>query len=174
MPAGKGVDVPSIATAVMDALVLHYAATSPPVALPDRRVIVGGDIRVMAWDCASVLVTCAGVQWGSETGLAGPLNLPTGQPLSSGGTRRVAITVQIVRCISDSDAEPAAAEVVTAEGLLHMRDAGLLSQALVDLVASGVLRRHGVAIAGDVTPVGPAGAYAAVEGTLIVTAGYLV
>lgn len=171
MVAGQGVDVAGLAQAVFDAVVAHYAAST--VELPDRRIIAPGDIRAVAWDCPSLIVAFSGLRWGGGPGTNSATALPTGRPLSM-GLRHAVITVQIVRAISDNEDTPAAAAVVTAEGLALVRDAGLLSQALVDLVGGGVMRRAGTAIAGDVDPLGPLGGIAGVEGTLTVTAASVV
>lgn len=175
MPAGQGIDVPAIAQAVMDGVVAHYAPLAPAVTLPDRRVIVGGEPRTVAWDCESVLVTCGGIVYGQGPGVvtAGQ-GQRTGNPLGT-VLRHTVMAVQIVRCVPAWDGtNPPDAAAVTTAGLALMRDTGLLSQALMELCGpNGALRRFGMAVAGAVEILGPAGGMAATEGNVQVTAGDL-
>lgn len=172
MAPGQGIDVAGLAQNTFDAVVAHYAAASG-VVLPDRRIITPGDIRNAAWDCSALIVGFSGLRWGGGPGTNSATALPTGRGVSV-GLRHAVITVQVVRDIGDADTDPAPADVVTAAGLLLAKDAGLLSQALVELTTTGALKRAGVALVGDVDPIGPSGGFAAVEGTLTVTAGTLV
>lgn len=172
MPAGKGPDIGWIATTTLDGVVAHFAASE--VQLPDRRVIAPGQPRLVAWDCAAVLVTCGGIGWGQGPGTGSGTARPTGNPVAA-GARHTVIAVQIVRWVPESDGtNPPDADELTAAGLEVMRDAGLLSQALVDLCGpSGPFKKLGTAIAGAVEILGPSGFMAASEGNLTITAGNL-
>ncbi|MGH3783144.1 MAG: hypothetical protein ACRDRO_21600 [Pseudonocardiaceae bacterium] len=173
MPAGQGVDVGSIAQTVLDAVVAHFAPSG--VALPARQVIAPGAPRQIAWDGEQVIVSMSGIYPGQAQGAAGGLPARTGNPISAGGMRYTVIVVQIVRAVPESDGtDPPDADVLTAAGLALARDAGLLSQCLMELVGqSGALRKAGMAVAGGVEILGPSGYFAAVEGHVEVTAGLL-
>lgn len=173
MSAGQYVDVGSIARTVLDGVVAHWAPLAPAVTLPDRRFIAPGDPRQVAWDdCEMLFVTCAGILPGQSPG-AGAGARQTGNPVSV-GARHAVFAVQIVRCLDD-DGDPPAPDVLTEAGLALLRDAGLLSQALVELCGrTGALRSAGSAVAGAVEILGPSGGRCAVEGSLTVTAGNLV
>jgi len=165
--AGQFLDIPTIARAVFDGVIAHFAASS--VALPDLRYIAPGATRDIAWDCASFLVTCGGIQLGQAPGLvAGAIGRQTGNPSSSGAARYAIFTVQIVRCVPSLEDPDASALTEASIGLFT--DAGMLSQALEELCGrNGLLRRYGAASAGDVELLGPAGGYSATEGHLAVT-----
>jgi hypothetical protein len=172
--AGQAVDVAAVAQATLAAVEAHYGATTSD-RLPDRRIIASGDARTQAWDCEQVTVTLGGILWGAAPGL-GSVPQPTGHVLSSVTVPHVVIVVQIVRRVpvSEDPTSPPDAREITTKGLALMRDAGLLSQALVELCGrAGALRTFGAAQAGDMATLGPAGGYAAVEGTLSVTTGPL-
>jgi len=166
--AGKGIDVGAVAQTVLDGVVAHFAASE--VTLPDRRVIAPGDPRGVAWNCEQLVVTCGGISWGAGPGTNSATARGTGNPVSTSGARHTAIAVQIVRCVpvGDEDGPPAAAEV-TAAGLALMRDGGLLSQALTELIGrDGALAKAGAGLVG-VEVLGPGGGMAAVEGIVTVT-----
>lgn len=172
MAGGQHITVPSLAQAVLDGVVAHFNAAG--VELPARQVIPPGEPRSIAWDCDAVLVTLAGIVVGQAPGQGGGAR-QTGNPISV-GVRHAVIVVQIVRCVPELDGvEPPDAEKVTEAGLALIRDAGLLSQALVELCGqNGALRSAGSAIAGAVEILGPAGGFAACEGNITTTAKDLV
>jgi hypothetical protein len=174
MAAGQGLNIHGTAQSVLDAVVAHYAPVTGDLVLPDRRVVAPGNIRMLAWDCEAVLVAVTRVGWGVGPGTGSATAWPTGLAISSGGMRHVTIAVQIVRAVSDTDETPADAADVTTEGLLLARDAGMLSQALIEVTTTGALKRAGVGLAGEVDAVGPQGGFAAVESSVTVTAGELV
>ncbi len=168
MSAGQGIDVGATAQTVLDGVVAHFAASE--VTLPDRRVIAPGDPRGVAWDCEQLVVTAAGISWGAGPGTNSATARGTGNPVSTAGARHTAIVVQIVRCVpvGDADGPPAVAEV-TAAGLALLRDGGLLSQALTELIGrDGALAKAGAGLVG-VEVLGPGGGMAAVEGIVTVT-----
>lgn len=171
MTAGQYIDVPGIARTVLDGVIAHFAASS--VELPGRRLIAPGDTRAIAWDCEGVLVTCGGIVWGQGPGAATGTGRATGNPVSV-GARYAVFGVQIVRSTAEVEhdgTEPPPTADLTKAGLALMVDAGMLSQALVELCGKGgPLSRAGMATAGDVVFVGPSGMYAASEGHISVTA----
>ena len=170
MSAGQGIDVGAVAQTVLDGVVAHFAASE--VTLPDRRVIAPGDPRSVAWDCEQVVVTCGGINWGAGPGTntTGTLSRPTGNPVSTSGARHTAIAVQVLRWVPVGDANgPPAAADVTAAGLALMRDGGLLSQALTEIIGrEGALAKAGAGLVG-VEVLGPGGGVAGVEGIVTVT-----
>lgn len=173
MAAGQGLDVAAVAEIVLAGVVAHFAASE--VTLPDRRVIAPGDPRSIAWDCPQVVVTLGGILWGAGPGTNSESALPTGRPVSSMTTRHAVVAVQIVRCEPVGDGRnPPDPLRVTDAGLALCRDAGLLSQALVELCTpAGPLADYGTALAGAVEVLGPSGGMVGVEGNLTVTAGGL-
>lgn len=172
---GKGIQVAAIAETILDAVVRHYQA-APGVTLPDRRVIAPGNSRLIAWDAEQTVVTLSGIGIGSAAGEnAGPKS--SGNPISATGLRHAVFAVQIVRCSPESEdgTTPPPADEVTAAGTALMRDAGLLSQALIGVVTeiSAAVPRGSRVQAGAVEVLGPLGGFAAVEGTIAVTAPIL-
>lgn len=167
MAAGQGIDLGGLAQTVLIGVDQHFAASD--VELPARQVIPPGEPRAQPWTCEELVVTAAGIASGHSTS-AGGTGRQAGTNVSVGG-RRVIIGVQIVRCAPVGSAdEPADENEQTEAGLAMMRDAALLSQALVELVGrDGPLKQHGSAVAGDVAFLGPDGGFSAVEGSLTVT-----
>lgn len=179
MTIGQGLAVASIAQNIMDAMVRHFGAATG-VSLPHRRIIAPGDIRLIAHDnCEQFILALAGIGLGQAPGQGGTPRR-TGTPISAGGLRHAVFAMQIVRFVPESQdgSTPPDADVVTAAGLNLMRDAGLMSQALVEvcaqLAASLSLGHQGSVQPGAVEMVGPEGGVAAVEGSLVITAGELV
>lgn len=170
MAAGQYIDVPSLAQAVLIGVVAHFNEAG--VELPDRQVIAPGETRAIAWDCEAVMVTLAGIGWGQAPG-AGSGARQTGNPTSV-GARHAVFTIQIIRCAVDAGDGPADAEKLTDAGLVAMRDAALLSQALVELCGrDGALKQAGMATSVSVEMLGPTD-FTAVEGSVAVSAKTLV
>lgn len=179
---GLGLAVPGLARTILDGVVAHFdaaAARCDPaerVKLPSRRVIAPGNPRLIAWDCEQLVVAASGIGVGPAPGEGGrPAG--KGNPISATGLRHAVFAVQIVRCVPESrdGTSPPPDEELTAAGLALLRVAGLLSQALVEVctnVASGLPNGSRV-VPGAVEFLGPEGAFAAVEGSLAVTAGLL-
>lgn len=176
MAAGQGLDLPSIARAILASVEDHFAASG--VQLPQRRVIAAGAPELVAWDCPMVIVACSGVGTGPAPGVGGAAQ-QTGRPVAV-GARHALFAVQIVR--KHPEATPVQGSVVppkpdkiTEAGVAHLRDMGLLSQALVELCANPTFRDviSGSAEVGAVSSVGPEGGFAGVQGSIAVTAGYL-
>jgi hypothetical protein len=165
--SGQYIDVPSIAQAVLIGVAAHF--NDAGVELPDRQVIAPGEPRTVAWDCSAVMVTLGGIVWGQAPGAGGGAR-QTGNPISV-GARHAVISVQIVRPAMDADGDVPDAEKLTDAGLTFIRDAALLSEALIALCRrGGALVASGSATPGDVVALGPDGGFTAVEGSLSVTA----
>ena len=177
MAAGQGLDIPDLAKKILTAVETHFAAAHG-VALPKRRYIAPGDGRLVAHDTDQLVVSLSGIGLGPAPTAPG-LAEQIGSPLSASGIRHAIFIVQLVRCLKEPQdpTKPLPANVVTTMGLSLMRDAGLLSQALMETCTSlsatfGHLR--GSAQPGAVAILGPEGGMAAVEGTLAITAAELV
>jgi hypothetical protein len=180
---GLGLAVGDIARMILDGVVAHYDAVDAACAkpsgranLPRRRIIAPGNPRLIAWDCEQVVVTMSGIGVGQAPGEGGrPAG--RGNPISATGLRHAVFAVQVVRCTPESrdGTTPPPEQEVTDAGLAYLRDAGLLSQALVDVCTNvaGGLPIGSRVVPGAVEALGPEGGFAAVEGALAVTAGLL-
>lgn len=176
MAVGQGLAVADIAQTILDGVVAHYT-TAAGIGLPSRRIIAPGSPREIAWDQEQLVVTLSGIGLGTAP-TQGDTAKRTGNPVFSMGVRHAVFAVQLVRCVPEPNdgTPPPPAEVITAAGLALIRDAGLLSQALVEMcstVAAG-LGQHGSVQPGAIEVLGPEGGMAAVEGSLAVTAGMMV
>lgn len=172
---GLALAIAPIAQTVLAAVVAHFDAATG-VTLPARQVIAPGDPAGIAWDCDQLVVTMSGIGVGQAPG-EGAQARQVGNQVSSMGLRHAVFAAEIVRCVPESQdgtTPPPAAELTTA-GLALMRDAGLLSQALVDVctAVSAVTPPGAKAVSGAVTVLGPEGGFAAVRGSITVTAGLL-
>jgi hypothetical protein len=174
---GLGLAVAAVAQTILDTIVDHYDGVDG-VTLPDRRLIAGGNPRLVAWDnCEQVVVSMSGIGNGAAPGVGGS-SRATGNPVSGMGVRHAVFAVQITRHNPESpnggQTPPAVADVNTA-GLAAMRDAGLLSQALIEVCTkvTADLPRGSQAVAGAVETLGPEGGFTASEGSLAVTIGLL-
>ncbi|GAA0897714.1 hypothetical protein [Pseudonocardia zijingensis] len=180
---GLGLAVADIARTILDGIIDHFdavnaaCAAADRVALPRRRVIAPGNPRLIAWDCEQLVVTMSGIGIGTAPGEGG-LPASRGNPISATGMRHAVFAVQIVRCVPESSdgTSPPPDDVLTNAGLVFMREAGLLSQALVNICTKV---KDGLPGGSRVTPgavetLGPEGAFAANEGSLAVTVGQLV
>jgi hypothetical protein len=174
---GLGLAAPEIARHILDGVVAHYAAAAD-ITLPERRIIVAGNIRLTAWDCEQVAVGMTGIGIGNLPG-ENSGNRYSGVQVNATGVRHAVFAVQVVRCIpvSRDGTRPPAPDVITDSGLRHIRDQGLLSQALVDittdLTQADRLPVGSRVQVGAVQALGPEGGYAAAEGALTVTSGLL-
>lgn len=175
MSTGQGIDVGGIAQTVLAGVVAHFAASE--VTLPERRIIAPGAPELIAWDCPMVIVTTSGIGLGPAPGVGGG-SQRTGNPVSAMGLRHAIYAVQIVRQVpeaSGAGTRPPAADKLTAAGLGLMRDAGLLSQALIEVCSATSRAIPDAQVApGAVTVVGPEGGFAGVQGSLAATVGMLV
>jgi hypothetical protein len=173
---GLGLAVADIAQTILDTVVAHFAAATD-VKLPGRRVIAPGNPRLVAWDsCEQVVVTMSGIGVGQAPGEGGTAQ-GSRNPISAAALRHAVFAVQITRCVPESrdGTRPPPDDQLTASGLAVIRDGGLLSQAMVEVctaVANGLPAGSRV-VPGAVEMLGPEGGFAAVEGSLAVTAGLL-
>lgn len=172
---GLALAVAPIAETILAAVVAHYGQAAG-VTLPARRVIAPGAPEAVAWDCDQLVVTMSGIGIGAAPG-EGATAKNVGNPVSSMGLRHAVFGIEIVRGVPESQdgtTPPPAAELTTA-GLALLRDAGLLSQALVEVctaVAATVPRGSRVT-PGAVNMLGPLGGFCSVRGSIAVTAGLL-
>lgn len=175
MTLGQGLDITSEAAVLLATVAEHFAAAAVP--LPDRQCLVAGDPRQFAWDCEQLTVSLQGIGWGPASSAA--TTAPrTGSPASVMATRHAVLAVTLVRCTPQmaEDGSPPSADELDAAGREFMRDAGLLSQAIVTYVSSATRRLDRVASveAGVVEPVGPSATHHGLEAQLAITVGSLV
>lgn len=174
MTTGRRLLVAELAQDLLAAIEGHFATAG--VELPARRCIVPGEPRTFAWDCEQLTVALGGVGWGPAV----DISMPTPAPGINAGVfsvRHAVYAATLVRCTPppNRDGTPPAAEDLHAAGLAFMRDAGLISQALVEHVTRvrGSLPPEGKVQAGAVEPVGPSGGLHGLETILAVTASRL-
>lgn len=179
---GQGLNIADLAVELKAHLVNHWNAAPPAsrTPLPERQVIVPGDPRTIAWDCEQLTISLVGIGFGQavaadSTGGSSPR---TGTPASVGSVRHAVLAVALIRCTpkgSNTGAPPSAADLEAA-GLEFLRDAGLLSQAMV-VFAAKVRRGLGKVASvecGVVDPYGPSGGFHGAETTLTITVPDLV
>lgn len=173
---GKGLDIGGIATDLLAGIEEHFAASE--VELPEARFVTAGNPQLVAWDCDQLVVGVAGIGYGWAADKAS-LSPKDASQLSAVGLRHVIFSVQLVRCIPSSGTGRTRSipspESLHEAGMKFVRDAGLLSQALHTAVGklSAALKNTGLAEAGAISTLGPEGQYAAVDGSVMVTAGNL-
>lgn len=178
-PSGDRIYVAELGLKVLKTVEEHFAAAE--VSLPDRRYLAAGNPSLVAWDCEQLVVGLSGIGWGAAPDTA-PISVKPSAHMSVAGVRHAVFSIQLVRCtptVSDEEAEMntpyPAAEEIHAAGVAFMRDAGLISQALVEMVSrlQQGLDRSGIAQAGVVNTLGPEGGHHAVEATLAITSALL-
>jgi hypothetical protein len=173
---GKGIALGDLAQKILECVVDHYEAAG--VELPPRQCVVPGNPAEVAWDCQQLAVGLAGVGWGQIADQA-PLSPKPGAHASVGSMRHAVFSIQLVRCtpVGGRDGASPPAEEIHASGMEFMRDAGLLSQALVTMTSQlrrdFALDRSGLVQPGVIAVLGPAGGLHAVEATIAVTSGEL-
>jgi hypothetical protein len=168
---GQGIEVDQLAQVLLAHTIVHFGAAG--VELPEHRVVTAG---APAWDCEQLTVTLVGVGWGQAPDSATESARP-GSPVSVYAVRHALYAVSLVRCVPVPDEQGAAPTMaeLNAAGLRFMRDAGLLSQALVE-VGSGLRNQLGPAgsvQAGMIEPIGPEGGFVGMDGQFIVTSATL-
>lgn len=174
---GKGLDIAAIADLLLTRIEEHFAAADTD--LPERRILAPGSPSEIAWDAPMVAITMASIGLGATPGGAGSGPLRVGPGVSAMGLRHAVYSVTLTRCEpppTGNGTRPPSAAVLRAAALGLMRDAGLLSQALVNFcteVASG-LPNGSLVQAGSVETAGPSGGHVGVIGTLTATVGQLV
>lgn len=177
---GKGLDIATTAAQLKAHIIAHWnaAPAGTRVDLPARRAILAGDPRNVAWDCEQLTVAMVGIGWGQAIDAAQVPSPRTGAPVSVGAMRHVVLAVALIRCTPKGGAngQPPSVEDLEAAGLTSMRDAGLLSQAMVTYASKlrQELGKHASVQPGVVDPYGPSGGYHGLETTLAITAAELV
>ena len=172
-PPPIALSVLELARVFLDGVEQHFQAQGQ--ALPDRRFIAPGNPQLVAWDCEQLVVALTGIGIGPAPDA--PVQSPRqGGPISAFNVRHAIFSIQLVRCTptvgeGSNDAFPAAA-AIDAAGEQSMRDAGLLSDAVVLMCSqlSGQLPPGSHVQAGLTSSLGPEGGYHANEATVAVTA----
>ena len=182
-PFGHGLSVAKLAEDALAFIEQHWdaavAADTGVYPLPERRYLAGGEPRSISWDCDQLVITLSGIGIGtSESGFE--TTPKGGSSVLATGVRHAVFSVQLVRdaprlgeTTRGGRPKLPSVEAIHAGGLMHMRDAGLLSQAV--LMFCGQLNSRfpgqGVLVeAGATAPIGPDGGYFANEATFSVTA----
>lgn len=177
---GNRLNVLEIGQTLRDGVAAHWAASTDPAmeALPDRRLLLGGDPAMVAWDCEQFTVALQGIGNGQsdDTAATAP---QTGAGTSVFNVRHAIFEVTLLRCVAvvDDDGTPPLDAVLLAEGERFMRDAGMLSQALTEIasrVRQKLLEPGGIARVGQILPVGPDGGFSGIVGLFQVTSARLV
>lgn len=179
---GQGLNIAQLALDLKAHLINHWNAAPPDsrTPLPQRQVIVPGDPRTIAWDCEQLTISMVGIGFGQAVAAdSTPGTAPrTGTPASVASVRHVVLAIALIRCtpgMSGNGTPPSPAELEAA-GLEFLRDAGLLSQAMV-VFAAQVRRGLGRVASvecGVVDPYGPSGGFHGAETTLTITVPDLV
>lgn len=182
--AGQGLKVMTIANQLLQAVVEHWsvalaAALPDVVALPERRYVHAGDPSSVPWDCEQLTVSLNGIGFGPAQDAA-PTTPRAGGPANVLSVRHAVFDLALVRCIptpSGRNATPPSMADLQAAGDRYMRDAGLLSQALVrwGTRTRGLLVNDGASSVqlGVIEPGEVAGGFVALTAAALVTAGDL-
>lgn len=185
--SGTGLNLVPIATAILERIEAHFADAN--VELPDRRYIAPGATDNVAHDfsdvqgnvCGQLVVTLDGIGWGASSQNVTDINVKPGAQSSAAGVRHAVFQIQLVRCTPSANrnsrfgsAAPAV-EDIHAAGLDFLRDAELLSQALLvlcsELTTSFITNRAGLVQAGVIQPIGPSGGVHGAQAQIEITVG---
>lgn len=171
---GQAINIAALANMMLAGIIDHYAAAGDST-LPARRLVVPGESRTVAWDCEQLTVSLVGVGWGQALDMSSP-SASAGPHTGVTALRHAVLAATLVRCtpVPAGNKAPTVA-ALQAAGDQYMRDAGLLSQALVELcsrIRQGLPSEAKVQ-PGAVEPIGPSGMFHALETTLAVTASRL-
>lgn len=170
---GQALNIATLGSQLLAAVEQHFAPTDNP--LPERRGIVPGEPRTIAWDCEQLTVSLVGIGWGQALDAASP-SPQAGGSAKALSLRHAVLAVTLVRCTpSPTRNGPPTMEKLNAAGLGFLRDAGMLSQAVAEFVTR--LRQglgpESLVQPGAVEPVGPSGGFQGLECTLAITAAKL-
>jgi hypothetical protein len=177
---GKGLNIADTAQELLEYVIAHWNAAAPGTVtpLPARRLIAPGDPRTIAWDCEQLVISMEGVGFGPAVDIAAT-SPRAGFGLSVNSLRHVVLTVSLVRCTPPTreDGTPPSVDALQEAGLTFLRDAGLLSQAMVSY--AGVLRaRIGdddrSVQCGAITPFGPSGGFHSADAAMAITVPELI
>lgn len=171
-PQGVGAIAAELARKFLDGVVDHFAAAG--VDLPDRRFLAAGNPQLIAWDCEQLFVALTGLGIGPAPDA--PVQSPrAGGPVGVFNVRHAIFSIQLVRCTpttGDTNDPFPAAEAIDAAGERSINDAGLLSDAIVQMCSQlqrELGRNHSVQ-AGLTSSLGPEGGFHANEATVAITA----
>lgn len=178
---GKGLDVATTAQELLDHVVAHYVAAAPGTVapLPERRAVLAGDPRTVAWDCEQLMVSLEGIGIGpSPDSQLGTPAVRMGSPISATALRHAVFAVSLVRCTPQSDEQgnPPTAAALNEAGLTFMRDCGMLSQAMVTFagILANQLPDTASVECGAVTPIGPSGGFHGADTAMAITVPELI
>jgi hypothetical protein len=177
-PPSNGLDLITIPKAMLAYVVSYFGQAG--VLLPSRQMMVAGPAANVPYDCEQLTVTLETLGWGRARD-ATQLSPTFGKEASVNAQRHGEWVVSLVRCWPTGDDEgnlvdPDLLEEAS-EGVA--RDAGLLSQALVNFVAfqpfseSAAIPPGGSVQAGAVSFTGPSGGFIGINGALISTVAEL-
>jgi hypothetical protein len=174
--AGQAISVEDLGHKLLAAIEQHFAQAGAGNALPERRAVMPGEPRGIAWDCEQLSITLVGVGWGQALDASSP-SPQTGGQSAVMAVRHAVYAVTLVRCTPPpfEDGSPPDLAELAASGAKYLREAGLLSQALVEFASrlrQGLPRGASVQ-PGAVEPVGPSGGFHALEATMAITAANL-
>lgn len=171
---GKGLDLVSVAQQMLDVVVAQFEAAGHP--LPDRRYVAPGNPGEIAWDCEQFVIALDGIGWGQAVDESQP-SPRAGTPVSVNGLRHAVFSLTLVRCTPQPPARAnlPTVDAINTAGLVYLRDAGLLSQALLNIAVElgRALRHEGNVQAGAVETAGPQAGYHGLQGSLAITVGAL-
>ncbi len=174
--AGLGLDITGVAELLLTRIPEHFAAADTP--LPGRQLLAPGSPSEIAWDCPMLLVSLASIGLGNSPGGAGSGTMRQGSGVSAMGLRHAVYSVTLTRPdpSPSNNGRPPSVEALRDAALGLMRDAGLLSQALINVCSevAGGLPHGSLVQAGEVQTSGPSGGHVGVIGTLTCTVGQLV
>jgi hypothetical protein len=170
----RGLDIRSMAMKFLEVVEEHFA--SAEVELPARRYLAPGAPDTVAWDCEQLVVSLTGLGWGQAPDLA-PVTRKIGTQANL-AMRHIVLSIQLIRCTPkpDRNGRPPEVEKIHAAGEQFMRDAGLLSQALVEACSQikKDLDRADMAVPGVVEPGAAEGGYQGLEASMQITTGLLI
>lgn len=176
MAAGQAISVEALGHKLLAAIEEHFAQAGAGSALPERRAVMPGEPRGVAWDCEQLAITIVGVGWGQALDASSPSPQTAGQTAVM-ALRHVVYAATLVRCTPApfNDGSPPDMTALAAAGAQFFRDAGLLSQALVEFASKlrQGLPREARVQPGAVEPIGPSGGFHGLEGTMAITAAAL-
>lgn len=166
----QGLDLLTFAQQLLTDVPARFASAGNP--LPDRRMIIPGDPLQHAWDCEQFTVGLTGTGFGQAEDLSA-ITPRAGSPVSAFSVRHAVYSLQIVRCAPNVSAKGVPTpEQIQAGGEQMLRDAGLLSQVLTELVQELGGAPH--ARAGATNSDGVSGGYYGLTGSISITTGDLV
>lgn len=174
----NGIDLITIPKALLAYVVSYFGQAG--VMLPDRQGMTAGPAAGIAFDCEQLTVTLETVGWGRARD-ATQLSPGLGKESSVNSMRHGEWIVTLVRCWSSSDPEGNLVDmdVIETQAEAIQRDAGLMSQALINFAAfqqfndQAPLPPGGSTQAGAVSFTPPSGGFIGINGSFISTVAEL-